>query len=269
MACAYPESLIVSSDKKGQAKISLFLLFLFLLLFFLALLSHENPLCHPPQDVKMSGDDWHETRAPGTEEAAPEPLPVIIKELNSISKQTEALEILQQITRIEKRTFPTSEALPFGAELWRKKPNTSVIYAELQREEDQGGEDQQGQAEKKRQKKKKGVMVKDKDKDRKTTAREQAGRVIGYAVTVCMRDTVLLHKLCVVEGFRGRGLGRLMVQQVIAQRQAQGPGRVVLWVDEARRAARRVYEYSGFEEIERVEDYYGPGRRGIKMQLVV
>jgi ribosomal protein S18 acetylase RimI-like enzyme len=42
---------------------------------------------------------------------------------------------------------------------------------------------------------------------------------------------------------------------------------VHLWVDADREAARRLYLGSGFKERERVDDYYGPGRTGIKMVL--
>lgn len=37
--------------------------------------------------------------------------------------------MLSQIARVEKKTFPTNEAFDFGEDLWKKKPNTRVLYA--------------------------------------------------------------------------------------------------------------------------------------------
>ncbi|CAI7645468.1 unnamed protein product [Penicillium palitans] len=51
-----------------------------------------------------------------------------ISDIHSL-KRNEALEILAQISRVEKKTFPTNEAFPFSEDLWRKKPNTRVLYA--------------------------------------------------------------------------------------------------------------------------------------------
>ena len=42
---------------------------------------------------------------------------------------------------------------------------------------------------------------------------------------------------------------------------------VYLWVDEARNPAQCLYQDRGYQEIDRVENYYGPGRTGLKMVL--
>lgn len=51
-----------------------------------------------------------------------------IADIHSLS-QSEATDILTRIARVEKKTFPSSESYDFSIELWRKKPNTRVIYA--------------------------------------------------------------------------------------------------------------------------------------------
>ncbi|KAJ5610765.1 Acyl-CoA N-acyltransferase [Penicillium lagena] len=53
---------------------------------------------------------------------------LVISDIHSL-KRNEALDILSRITRVEKKTFPTNEAFGFGEDLWRKKPNTRVLYA--------------------------------------------------------------------------------------------------------------------------------------------
>jgi len=50
-----------------------------------------------------------------------------IADIHSLG-QKQALEIIARIARIEKRTFPSRETFDFNADLWKKKPNTRVIY---------------------------------------------------------------------------------------------------------------------------------------------
>jgi ribosomal protein S18 acetylase RimI-like enzyme len=85
-------------------------------------------------------------------------------------KRNEALEILAQVSRVEKKTFPTNEAFPFGEELWRKKPNTRVLYA--------------------------------------TRAKGSQSDLIAYAVYVRQKGVALLHKVCVTEANRRQGVGQ-------------------------------------------------------------
>ncbi|KAK2834935.1 hypothetical protein FQN49_006767 [Arthroderma sp. PD_2] len=53
--------------------------------------------------------------------------PLAIGEIRVLG-QNEATPIIEAISRIERRTFPTSEAMQFDMSLWRKKPNSRVIY---------------------------------------------------------------------------------------------------------------------------------------------
>jgi ribosomal protein S18 acetylase RimI-like enzyme len=52
---------------------------------------------------------------------------LIIADIHPLSR-SEATDILTRIARVEKRTFPSNEAFDFSIDLWRKKPNTRVIY---------------------------------------------------------------------------------------------------------------------------------------------
>ncbi|PGH19156.1 hypothetical protein AJ80_04236 [Polytolypa hystricis UAMH7299] len=171
----------------------------------------------------------------------------IITDIHTLP-QKQALEILMQITRIEKRTFPTSEAFEFSPDLWRKKPNTRVLYAKLASPTE--------------------------TKAPATTAAAAAAAaattaadvtVIAYAVYVRIRGTALLHKVCVAEAYRGQGLGKQLMAHIQARLVREGCQIVHLWVDTGRETARRLYIGCGFEEVEMVEDYYGNGRTGVKM----
>ncbi|KAJ5493453.1 hypothetical protein N7539_002199 [Penicillium diatomitis] len=147
-------------------------------------------------------------------------------------KRDEALEILAQIARSEKKTFPTNEAFAFGEELWKKKPNTRVLY----------------------------------------TTRVAAGvssrrDLVAYAVYVRQKGVALLHKVCVIEAYRRQGVGRDLMLYIQQRLRKEGCQQIHLWVDEAREPARSLYRRCGFEERETIPDYYAPGRTGIKMVL--
>jgi ribosomal protein S18 acetylase RimI-like enzyme len=157
------------------------------------------------------------------------PPTLIISDIHSL-KRNEALEILGRISRVEKKTFPTNEAFGFGEELWRKKPNTRVLYA---------------------------------------THAAQGGQpdLIAYAVYVRQKGAALLHKVCVIEAYRRQGVGQQLMSYIQERLRKEGCQYIQLWVDGARDPARALYTRSGFEEREVIPDYYAPGRTGIRMVL--
>ncbi|KAJ5660175.1 hypothetical protein N7507_006626 [Penicillium longicatenatum] len=157
------------------------------------------------------------------------PPTITISDIHSL-KRNEALEILAQLTRIEKKTFPTNEAFVFGEELWRKKPNTRVIYA--------------------------------------TQAKEGTRpELIAYAVYVRQKGIALLHKVCVIEACRRQGVGQQLMSYIQERLRKEGCQYIHLWVDKAREPARALYGRCGFKEQEEIPDYYAPGRTGIRMVL--
>ena len=154
------------------------------------------------------------------------PVDLAISDIHSLG-QNQAFEILAQISRVEKKTFPTNEAFGFGEELWRKKPNARVLYA--------------------------------------TTT--SASNPIAYAVYVRQKGAALLHKVCVVEAFRRQGAGQKLMDYTRHRLQKEGCQYIQLWVDKAREPARALYLRNGFKEREEIADYYSPGRTGIRMVL--
>lgn len=155
---------------------------------------------------------------------------ITISDIHSLG-QKEAFEILAQIARIEKKTFPSNEAFPFDQELWRKKPNTRVLYA--------------------------------------TSAPAPGARpvLIAYAVYVRQKGAALLHKVCVIEALRRQGVGQRLMEYIQQRLQKEGCQYIQLWVDKAREPARALYTRNWFKEREEIADYYAPGRTGIRMVL--
>ncbi|KAI4122507.1 MAG: hypothetical protein LQ347_006476 [Umbilicaria vellea] len=136
---------------------------------------------------------------------------------------------LAQVVRAEKKAFPKSEVFDFDREL--RKRNTEL------------------------------VCLLDSPNP------NEAYTVAAYLVFVRIQRTTLLHKICVLEKYRRRGLARSLLQKLQEDLRAQGCEEIQLWVDEARRPARSLYADTGFEEVDCVENYYAPGRTGIKMAL--
>ena len=158
------------------------------------------------------------------------PADLAILDIHSLG-QNQAFEILEQIARVEKKTFPTNEAFSFDQELWKKKPNTRVLYV---------------------------------------TCTSEAGTrpaLIAYAVYVRQKGVALLHKVCVVEAFRRQGIGQRLIDYIRLRLQREGCQYIQLWVDKAREPARALYTGNGYKEREEIPDYYAPGRTGIRMVL--
>ncbi|KAF1960114.1 acyl-CoA N-acyltransferase [Byssothecium circinans] len=95
------------------------------------------------------------------------------------------------------------------------------------------------------------------------------GVPIGYLVYLRQKRLTLLHKICVIEQERGKGVGKCLMHSLRNQLEKAGCDSIHLWVDETRQPARSLYDSCGFQQIDRCLDYYGPGRTGLKMQLSI
>lgn len=153
---------------------------------------------------------------------------ISLENLVSFSAKEREL-IIRRVAKIERKTFPSSEAFDFGAELKKKNTNMIVVI--------KGGNPED---------------------------------LVGYLVHLRMKRLVLLHKICVVEQMRTKGVGKALIHSLRLHLEKQGGCQSIqLWVDEARSPARALYESCGFQQIDRCEDYYGPGRTGLKMGLSI
>ncbi|KAK2736006.1 hypothetical protein FQN57_000899 [Myotisia sp. PD_48] len=149
---------------------------------------------------------------------------LVIGEIQGLGRN-EAIAVINEISRIERRTFPPSEAFTFDMDLWKKKPNTRIIYGKF-----------------------------------------LAG-VVAYVVYVRVKGVALLHKLCVEQNSREQGIGTQLMAYVEQRLHKEGCQSIQLWVDKDRTRARQLYTRRGFKELERVDNYYGNNRTGIKMVL--
>jgi ribosomal protein S18 acetylase RimI-like enzyme len=145
----------------------------------------------------------------------------------SSQAKEKAVAILVTIAALEKKSFPATEVFDFSTSIL-KKANTRVLFV---------------------------------------VSQSAPLSAIAYCVCVRWRRTFLLHKLCVAERFRGQGIGKLLMREVLDRAEQEGCDVLELWVDQSRIIALNLYVRSGLEEQCLVSDYYGPGRTGIKMSI--
>ncbi|KAI9892273.1 MAG: hypothetical protein M1814_001732 [Vezdaea aestivalis] len=88
-------------------------------------------------------------------------------------------------------------------------------------------------------------------------------QLVGYMVFCRRKKTVLLHKLCVLPEYRRKGVARLIISHL--KKLSRDSDELVLWVDDSREAARQLYFSTGFSDLQKVTNYYGPGRDAFRM----
>ena len=141
--------------------------------------------------------------------------------------------VLPQVERAEKKNFARHEAFDFHLELRKRNLDLVIILQDD------------------------GIQPKD------TIV------VVAYSVFVHSKpgNFVMLHKICVLDEFRRQGIATKILATQAAKYTSRGCSKIQLWVDEQNVPARSLYESAGFVEMNRVENYYAPGRTGLQMAL--
>jgi ribosomal-protein-alanine N-acetyltransferase len=85
---------------------------------------------------------------------------------------------------------------------------------------------------------------------------EQNGSIIGYVIAHHALDEAEILNLGVAPARQRRGIGRALVQGMLALLRQQGVAKVFLEVRESNGAARRLYGALGFALVGRRRDYY-------------
>ena len=141
--------------------------------------------------------------------------------------------VLPQVERAEKKTFARHEAFDFHLEL--KKRNVDLV-----------------------------IVLKDDGFQPKENL-----VVVAYSIFVHSKpgNFVMLHKICVLDDFRRQGIATKILATQAAKYTSRGCSKIQLWVDEQNMPARSLYASAGFQEMNRVQNYYAPGRTGLQMAL--
>jgi ribosomal-protein-alanine N-acetyltransferase len=103
-----------------------------------------------------------------------------------------------------------------------------------------------------------------------TVAVDQSGNrttLVGYSCRWRVTDEVHLLNVAVHQACRGSGVGRTLVEAVIAEGRATRARTMFLEVRAGNIAARRLYRRLGFRDLGVRRGYYGPGQDAIVMEL--
>jgi ribosomal-protein-alanine N-acetyltransferase len=92
-----------------------------------------------------------------------------------------------------------------------------------------------------------------------------AGRVVGYAGLFQAGAEADVQTVAVARSAQGRGIGRLLVEALVAAARSRGADVLHLEVRADNADARALYDRLGFEVVGRRPDYYGRGRDAVLM----
>lgn len=95
---------------------------------------------------------------------------------------------------------------------------------------------------------------------------EEQGKIAGYVVALDAADEGEILNLAVAEGGRRRGLGRALVEAIVAALSERDVRQVYLEVRESNAAARTLYAGFGFKDVGRRKAYY---RRPVEDAIVL
>lgn len=96
---------------------------------------------------------------------------------------------------------------------------------------------------------------------------KRGDRVIAYGGFYIVCDEVHIANIAVDERYRGLGIGRSLLKEIIAEGNALGGVRFTLEVRKSNEIARTLYEKAGFVSLGERKNYYENGESAIMMSL--
>jgi ribosomal-protein-alanine N-acetyltransferase len=99
-------------------------------------------------------------------------------------------------------------------------------------------------------------------------ARDDDGRLLGYALFWHVVDEVQLLNVAVAIESRRRGIGLALMNDLIAYARAHDVARILLEVRASNAAAIALYDRLGFERFNVRERYYADGEDAIEMSFI-
>jgi ribosomal-protein-alanine N-acetyltransferase len=96
---------------------------------------------------------------------------------------------------------------------------------------------------------------------------ESVGKVVGYGIVSVAAGEAHLLNICIEDNLRGQGVGRRLLENLLAHARATGAERVFLEVRPSNHPARSLYRSAGFDVIGVRKGYYRA--RGGKEDAVV
>ncbi|MAD54230.1 GNAT family N-acetyltransferase [Idiomarina sp. UBA3162] len=100
-------------------------------------------------------------------------------------------------------------------------------------------------------------------------AKDSADQLAGYAVILTRRNSryARIYSIAVAPAFRGQGVAKLLVNEVIKTQRQQDRLGLSLEVKLDNKQAIQLYQSLGFETVDILVNYYDDGTDGLKMRL--
>lgn len=96
---------------------------------------------------------------------------------------------------------------------------------------------------------------------------ELAGRIVGYAGMMCILPLADVQTIAVLPECEGRGIGRALLSELLAEAGRRGAADVLLEVRADNPRAQQLYLRFGFEQIHTRPRYYRDGTDALIMRL--
>ncbi|MCD6493175.1 MAG: ribosomal protein S18-alanine N-acetyltransferase [Archaeoglobaceae archaeon] len=93
------------------------------------------------------------------------------------------------------------------------------------------------------------------------------GKAVGYIVTMDMGVDSKIMSFAVKKEFRGKGIGSMLLKEVIKRCKNKGKHRILLEVRVSNVVAQKLYKKNGFKTIEILPKYYNDGEDAYLMEL--
>ncbi len=94
---------------------------------------------------------------------------------------------------------------------------------------------------------------------------EEDGKLIGYGCIQSVLDSADLLNIAVAPTFRGRGVGKLLLQRLIDSAKSRGVEKLFLEVRVLNGAAQKLYQSAGFSPLSVRKKYYPDGEDALVM----
>jgi [ribosomal protein S18]-alanine N-acetyltransferase len=92
------------------------------------------------------------------------------------------------------------------------------------------------------------------------------GELAGYGGLMCVSDAADIQTIAVVPHHQGRGVGRALLEALMAEAARRGVTTVMLEVRSDNAPAIALYESHGFDRQAHRRNYYGPGHDAVVMR---
>ncbi len=91
--------------------------------------------------------------------------------------------------------------------------------------------------------------------------------VVGYVVVSYKEEEAKIMSVAVKKEFRRKGIGKMLLKEVIKRAKIRGVKRMTLEVRVSNKAAQELYKKLGFEVVGVLESYYSDGESAYLMHL--